>query len=234
MSRFRILDTLIAKSNSDAGRSFGWDLFQVFASVLLAVLAFLVTNIWAESLSEKAEQVAVVVATKDLSAPRIVTAGDLAIRTFRRDSLPKTAIPESNMKDVFGVTLIHPLSGGQILTTNELAGKVDPELGGFSVPKNAKGLSIPSNWLSSPFPKVKRGDTVTIAYGFSSSEKNASGIVAQGVPVLSVEKGDSGQIVSILVAIDDKLALSLVQLRASNYQLAIAVDGIAPESNLFK
>ena len=234
MSRFPFLDKLISTPESKDQRSFVWDLFQVLASILLAVLAFVVTNIWAESLSEKAEQVAVVVAIRDLSAPRIITNGDLTIRTFRRDSLPKTIIPESNMKDVFGVTLIHPLSAGQILTTNELTGKIDPELGGFTVPKNAKGLSIPSNWLSSPFPKVKKGDTVTIAYGFSSSEKNVSGIVAQGIPILSVEKGDSGQIVSVLVAIDDKLALNLVQLRASNYQLAIAVDGIAPESNLFK
>ena len=232
METTKYFQNLFAKQKTK--RSFGWDLFQVSLSVLLAVLAFIVTNIWAQTLSEKAEQIGVIVASRDLAAPKILNANDITIQTFRKDSLPKSVIPESKLRELMGVTLVHTLSQGEMLTTNSVAGKVDPDLGGFYVPRNAKGFSIPASWLTTPFPKVKKGDTVTIAYGFSKEEKSTSGIVAQGVPVVSVEKGDGGQIISVLLVLDDKLALNLVQLRASNYQLAVVVDGIAPESTIFK
>ncbi len=230
----KLLDPIVSFKINKTSKSFAWDVFQVSVSILLAILAFVVTNAWAESLSEKAEQVGVIVAGKDLSAPKTLEEGDLVVRFFRRDLLPKSAIPEKSFNDILGVTLIHPLSSGQILTTTEIAGKIDPELGGFVVPRNAKGFSIPSNWLSAPFPRMKKGDTVTIAFGGNEKDKNISGIVAQGVPVLSVEKGDGNNLQSILVGLDEKLALNLVELRAGGFQLAVAVDGVAPESTIFK
>lgn len=213
---------------------FIWDFFKLGVSIGLAILAFIVTRIWAENLAFKGETVLVAVATKNITAPQILTDKDLKLAPFRRDSLPNGAVVEQNFKKLFNVTLISSVGENEIITERDVIGNLDPELGGFNVPSNAKGFMIPANWLNSPMPKVKHGDTIAIIFS-QAVDKNdmKSGILAEGVPVLNVDKNSEGNVAGIFVAVDNQLALDLMKLRVGNYQMAILVDGLASESKIF-
>lgn len=215
-------------------RKFVWDLFQLIVSILLGLIAFLVTNIWAETLKEKSDTVQIVVAAKDISAPAVLKNKDLVVWDYRKDSVPDSAVRAEDIGSLMDVTLIQPVSKGQMITQNVIIGKVDPELGGFEVPSNAKGFLLSASWSNAPLPRVKKGDTITIAYGKSGADKDLVGIVTQNAPVLGAEIDEDGTVNSIRLAIDKTLAVSLVQLQVNSYELVVTVDGIAPESEIFK
>ena len=197
-------------------------------AVFFAVAAFVIFGYWALTLAEKAEMVTVVAAAHDLQAPRVLLASDVEAIQIRRDSAPGTAMVDP--KDVVGRTLVHPVSQRQIITINELAGVLDPELGGMMVPQGFQGLTLPASWLAGPLPKVKNGDTVTIVVSGPGKEgAGNTGIVSAQVPVLAVKAGSDGTLQHILLKMDIKDALTVLQTHANNLLLEVLVDGVKPD-----
>lgn len=200
-------------------------------AVILAIAAFAIFGYWALSLADSAEQIAVVAAASDLKAPRILVTKDLVQLRVRRDSLPATAV--AKMEDAIGLTLLHSISAKQILTINELSKGVDPTLAGFQIPQGLQGMVLSTAWLAGPMPKVKHKDTVTLLVsGAGKSGTQSTGIIAQGVPVLTAEAGTDGVVQRILIAIDMKVAATLLQARANNLLIEVIVDGVGPADAL--
>lgn len=213
-------------------RNFGWDLFQIVVSVLLAIVALLLANVWAQNLKDKSEQVAAVVAARDLTAPASIKEGDFKVIQIRKELLPTTYVSGNKLEALKGVTLIHPLSAAQIVTTNELAAPLDINLGGMKVPDKSFGFLLPESWLASPLPELAKGDTVNIIFSKVSNTTDVTNTLAIGVPVLVVNRDKEG-VSSILLSLDRELSESLTKLKASGASIVVTVQGIAPESVLF-
>jgi len=199
----------------------------LIVALLLGVGAFITFGYWAITLVDRSEEINVVVASADLKAPRALSAQDLRQVRIRRELLPQSAIAE--VKDAVGLTLIHPISKNQVLTINELQGRIDPELGGFKIPAGAQGLVLPASWLAGPLPKIKTGDLITVLV--SGTGKNGSpttGIAAEHLSVRSVESGSDGVLQRILLVVDVKTAASILQARSGNLLLEVLVEGQGP------
>ena len=197
----------------------------------LALMAFFIFEYWALSLVDQAEQIPIVTAKSDLVAPRILTEKDLTIVHLRRDSVPKTALV--SIHDALGLTLTHSLSAAQILTTNELLGKLDPELGGFEVPIDQKGFALPNQWLAAPFPKIKKDDSITILVSHAPRnvrDRNTV-VIAQHLPVLRVHSTTDNTIEQAFIRLDILTAGALLEARANNYLMEVLVDGLASASS---
>lgn len=200
---------------------------QLIIALCLGLGAFVVFGYWAITLVDSSEEIAVVAAKTDLSAPRVLSNQDLQSVRLRRGLLPQNAIAE--VKDAVGLTLIHALSKNQILTVNELQGPVDPELGGFKIPVGAQGLVLPAAWLAGPMPKIKAGDRITVVVsGTDRKGSSTTGIAAEHLPVRAVETGSDGVLQRILLVVDVKVAASILQARAGNLLLEVLVDGQGP------
>ncbi|MDP3793541.1 MAG: SAF domain-containing protein, partial [Candidatus Uhrbacteria bacterium] len=166
---------------------------QLLISLVLAIAAFVVFGYWAISLADASEQVTVVAAAKDLSAPAILTAEDLKLIRIRRDSVPKNAV--ADLPKAVGLTLTHTVSLNQILTLNELVAKLNPDLAGLTVPGDLKGFTLTNAWLASPLPKIKKDDTLMIIISTPGRDGNRNtGILAQRVPVLATVSASDGSV----------------------------------------
>jgi hypothetical protein len=199
---------------------------QLITSIVLAVAAFGVFGYWALSIAEHAEQVSVIAAATDLTAPRVLTDADVQIIRIRRDLAPSNALVDR--EKLVGVTLTHPLTRNQIITLNEVVNNVNPDLAGLTVPSDLKGTSLPNAWLAAPLPEMKKNDTVMIIVSAPGKEGVANtGILAENVPVLSVDQNENGQVERILLGLDVPTAVHLLQARANNLLIHVIIDGLA-------
>ncbi|GEM_PF-2577249 len=204
-----------------------WSKIQLLTSIVLAIASFVLFGYWALRLADQSEQVRVVVAAHDLTAPTVLTAEDVMMVSVRRDAVPKTAV--ADLAKTVGLTLTHTVSQHQVLTINEFAGKLNPDLAGFSVPSDLKGFLLSSAWFASPLPKVKKDDTVTILVSVGGREGGRNtGILAQHIRVLSADAASDGTVSRMLVAIDLPTSMQILQARANNFLLQVLIDGLAP------
>lgn len=204
-----------------------WSHRQLALALSLALVSFVVFSYWSLIVLDKAESVQVVAAANDLIAPRVLTKDDLMIAQLPRGSVPQNVLVE--VKDAIGLTLIHPLATQQLLTLNEVAGKLDTTLGGYIIPQGRYGFVFPSSWTLNPLPKVKAGDTITIAVSAAGKESSRqTGIVGRALPVRGVREAGDGSLQSLILAVDLPTALTILQTRANNLLLSVLVDGLGP------
>lgn len=204
-----------------------WSHRQLALALSLALVSFVVFGYWSLTVLDRAESVQVVAAAKDLTAPRVLTKGDLKIIQLPRGSVPENVLVE--IKDAVGITLIHPLAPSQLLTLNEVAGKLDTSLGGYIIPQGKYGFVFPASWTLNPLPKVKTGDTVTLVVSAAGKTgERQTGIVGRALPVRGVREAGDGSLQSLVLAVDLPTALTILQTRANNLLLSVLVDGSGP------
>ncbi len=201
------------------------DSFQFVVALLLAAIVFYVFWYWAKNLQTRAEVVSVVVATRNLEPPVVLSSADLRIESVPKAVVPETALP-GNKQATAGLTLIHPVARGQVLTVNEFLSNADPGLLGVSVPKGGKGVLLSSTWLAGPMPAVKKGDTVSIVASGGKDTPTNTGFFVQNVIVLDVFSDPSKGVESIFLALDPKVVPSLLLAHASGVSLQVVVDGL--------
>lgn len=209
-------------------RPLPWTAIRLGVAVVLGVAAFAVFGYWSLSLVDRAEQIDVVAAAKDLTAPRVLAAEDLLVLRMRREFVPATAIADRDA--MVGSTLVRPLSAREVLTTNALLGRTNPDLGGFAVPAGMQGIVIPAAWLAGPMPRVAKGDTVTILASGSAGTGKAptTSLIASHAPVHGVAMGSDGVPSRILLAVEVPTAAALLSARTANAMIAVTVDGLGP------
>lgn len=199
--------------------------WQLGLAICLGVIAFGAAGYWALSLVDRTEQIAVVVAKRDLTAPYNLTSGDVGQTLVPRQIVPKTAV--ANISDIIGLTLRYPVSAGQVITINELTRK-EAGLEGYQIPSGLKGVVVPASWLSGPIPKLKKGDTITlIVSGVGTNGTRNTGVLESGIPVLELEPAGEGAIQKLLVGLNVGTALKLLQLRANNLLIQVLLDSLS-------
>jgi Flp pilus assembly protein CpaB len=198
------------------------DLFQFIVAIVLGLIAFVLMWQWGKAINIKGETVDVLVAKTDLVPPKVITRADVKVEKLPRAVVPKTAIT-GDITQAEGFTLIHPLSEGQMITSNELLSKAAPNLLGVKIPKTRYGTELPSNWFAGPIPNVTKGDFVNIVA--SSGDKNSTGLVSSNLVILDV-KTDGKGISSVLVSLRDEEVNALVQARAAGMSLQMTVTGL--------
>lgn len=198
------------------------DLFQFLTALLLAAIAFWLMWQWGGRIKFQGEAVMAVVAKKDLEAPVVLTKDDVVLVSLPRAVLPQTALV-GNEGHVEGLTLIHPLSAGQVLTSNELLSKADPDLLGVKIPKTKFGFSLSHSWFAGSIPAVQKGDFISILA--SGGTKENTGIVAVNIPVIAVTLDKEG-VSDILVSVSEDQSQNILQARAADASLQLIVVGI--------
>lgn len=204
-----------------------WSHRQLALALSLGLISFAIFGYWSLVILDRAESVQVVAAAQDLIAPHVLTKDDLTVLHLPRGSVPQNALVD--IKDALGLTLIHPLAPQQLLTLNEVAGKLDTSLGGYIIPQGKYGFIFPSSWTLNPLPKVKTGDTVTLVVSAAGKEAvRQTGIVGRALPVRGVREAGDGSLQSIVLAVDLPTALTILQTRANNLLLSVLVEGVGP------
>lgn len=203
---------------------------QLQIAIACAVLAFLGFGYWAYTTADRADQVQVVVAARNLTAPLVIGPNDVRLVSYRRDSAPVSAI--ADLQHVIGLTLLDSVPEKQMLTVNDFsARKVDPNLAGFDVPIDRKGFWIPNTWLAGPIPELKKDDSVTILASVATQSGNLNtGIVGERIRVLDVKTGNSAGTDRVMIALDLPTSERLLQARANGWLIQLLVDGLGPSS----
>jgi hypothetical protein len=195
---------------------------------ILALAGFVWMWRWSTNAYEQGDTVQVLVAAKDLAPPLVLSRIDTKTIMLPKRSIPQTAIL-AGPEEAAGLTLIHPVAAGQILTTNEFLSKPDAGLLGVSVPRGTVGILLPETWFAGPIPELEKGDKVTILV--SGGGKENTGIMARSVPVLALHRDDAG-IAWVMVSMEEKNAADVLQARAANAVLHIGVDGLGSSAPL--
>ncbi|MSU75728.1 MAG: hypothetical protein EXS55_04415 [Candidatus Magasanikbacteria bacterium] len=209
---------------------------EILGAILAAMVVAGAIFWWMINLYDERQPLTVLAARADLTAPRMLKIGDLKTLNISRESLPQTAVVDINQ--VVGQVLTRSLSANEVITTKDLIYDRDPNSEATLVPAGFSGFTLPSAWLSAPFPKVKKNDSISIYAAFppTRTSGNNAGILASSIRVLSSETNKDGQSTAVLLALTPDIISRLIQARAANYQMIVAVEAsgssLAPAGSL--
>lgn len=198
--------------------------FSRLRQPILAVISFLVVfasvGYWMLSMYDRSEKIDVVVAARDLEAPRALTADDLTIVERTRGDLPRTAIAKKDA--VLGIALMKAMSEKEILTTNHLLREVAATSESLLVTSGNRGFSLSSSWLTAPPPKIAVNDRIQIlASAADKSVETGTTIIGSNLRVLKVENDRDGLPSRMLL--DASLTEAAQVLQAHTNRLALLV-----------
>ena len=195
-----------------------------YIAVILAACTFFVVYRWANQVQTSADTVTVWTAKTDLEPPKEIAVKDLVAAEIPKRLVPATAFTGTNIREVVGLTLIHPVAAGQILTSNEFLRNRSANVLGAKFPEGKFGIVLGRDWFVSVIPQLAKGDQISIYY--SSGTKESSGLLVSGIPVVAVESDKNG-ISQLMLTVSDEQAGRIMQAKANNVPLVIAVQGAA-------
>ena len=113
---------------------------ELILAVAFALLAAGAVAYWMFTLGQQKESVAVVVASTDLTAPKILKATDITLRQIPRELAPTTALTDVNQ--LAGQVLTRTKSSREIFTNTDLIYQRDPSSEATLVPGGHVGFVL--------------------------------------------------------------------------------------------
>lgn len=180
----------------------GWRRTQFLRRVVAAALVLLAGALWLHG----EDTVPVMVATRDLPAGHVLTAGDT-----RLAKVPPKWVPSQTTLEVEGATVVSAVARGEVLTLPRMV----HEGTAADLLDNEDATLVPITLLNKEvIPLLRYGDTVAV---LSSAEDGSAVVIAQGARVVVAQEG-----ASILVALPHREAAA-VAAAGLNTPLAITI-----------
>lgn len=134
-----------------------------------------------------AQRVAVLVAARDIEAPRVLTAADVELRDVPPDLVPDGAI--RSVDAGVGLTPTAPLLRGQLLLVRGLARDAHPFASGLAIPPGMRAIAIPVSAVDAVGGTIRPGasiDVVAVPTPGRAAPERATEVLATSVLVLDV------------------------------------------------
>ncbi len=200
--------------------------FELFFAVIAGLVATGLVLVWLRSARPGATLVDVVALSHDISAPTKLAVSDLTIIQIPKEAVPNGAF--ASVAEVVGQGIPGPAVAKKIIVQTDLITR-DPSSDSLLVPAGKIGLVIPSAWLSSPLPRARKNDTVTIlgaSVGTNITLGN-QGVIVSRAPILDTRGERAGAPETIFIAVTPATAGALLQARANGFALAAVIDASA-------
>lgn len=189
-------------------------------AVVAGLSVFVSLGYWMLQVYDRQEKTLVVVAARNLEAPRILAEDDIRTEAYPRGLLPKTAL--SDTAGVIGVTLLKSMSEKEVLTTNHLYEGVDAGSESLLVQGSSYAFSLPRSWLAAPPPKLAANDIIAILASVADLPvEQGTTILLHAVRVIKVDNDKDGLPSRLILELDTFGSAQLLQAHANRMALAV-------------
>ena len=139
------------------------------------------------------QRAAIVVASRDVDPPRVLTASDVEVRSIPAELLPEGAI--TTVEDAIGRTPLAPLMRGQLILRRAVVSATERFSSGLALPGGMRAIAIPVTAADAAGGTVRPGATVDVvsvpAPGRAAPERTTE-LLATGALVLDVRSESGG------------------------------------------
>ncbi|HZP97323.1 MAG TPA: Flp pilus assembly protein CpaB [Candidatus Limnocylindria bacterium] len=185
--------------------------------VLVAVVAGLLAGGVYEAAMQRED---VVVAARDIDAPRPLTADDLEVRSVSAGLAPQDAA--HRLEDLVGLVPRAPLTKGQLILTRSVSDELADFSSGLAIPRGFRAVAIPISAVNAVGGAIVPGARVDVlavpVLGRAPSGRTAELLLASAV-VLDV-RGESGSAFTTRearpVGVSDRVASVVIAIAAGD------------------
>ncbi len=190
--------------------------FYLLASLLLALLAAVVTFIYLEQArAAMVPSAPALVARSGIRPGETITEAMVEVR-----AVPEGVVPADRLVDVaqaVGRVALVPLAENEIILPQRLSGGGPGGLAGH-LPDGRWGMVLPDGWLATPIPGLIAGDRIDILAYQPGQPIAEAVVIAAGLEVLVAQDGkDHAGGLVVAVTIDEAAALAYA--RANGFLL---------------
>lgn len=191
-------------------------IFYLFAAILLAALAGILTFVYLDRLR----------AASLPSNPAVVALVDIAPGVTIDETmvelqpLPETALPAGHLTDVsqaIGRTAALPISAREVLLPSRFVGGGGEGLSG-RLPDGRWAMIMPAGWLISGTPELVEGDRLEIMAYQAGQPAEQVGVIVTAVQVLAIS-GAPGNPDRLTLAVDLDQARTILYARVNGFSL---------------
>lgn len=194
--------------------------------IALAVAGFY-TYFYTKDQIAAQQQVSVVVAKQDLSAPHQLTADNLQTVMIAQKLLPDGTFLEKDKDQLIGKSLTQPLKAKQIILAHQIQSDLDPD----SISAQFDewfALSMDEDWFVAKFPDFKANDRVDLLVTNPRNGLDATTVLARDLKVISIGQAKNKR--QIVVNSTEEEAKAILFARGLKLPMQILVhSAITPE-----